>query len=223
LAFGVLFLGLISSLSRGPWVGTAALLVIYISTDRNASRKIVGMGFIGMLLLPILSLTPYWQKILSFIPFVGTVDTGTIDYRTRLFEQSMIVINRNPWFGSIDFRDTTEMISMIQGQGIIDIVNSYLGIALSYGFVGLFLFSSFFFIVLVNLRRSYKKLPAENSEMIIFGRAIFATLCAALITIATVSSISFVPYLHWSIAGLAVAYINIARETLIASKNNLPR
>lgn len=213
LAFGALGLGLLSSLSRGPWVGTFALIIIYISTGRNATKKLASIGFSGIMLLPILFLTPYWDKFVGLIPFVGTIESENIDYRERLFEQSWIVINRSPLFGSIDYLNTPEMQSMIQGQGIIDIVNSYLRIALNYGFVGVFVFIAFFISVLLGLRRSYKSLPEKHSEMIQIGRAIFATISAVLITIATVSSVSFVPYIYWSLAGLAVAYINVARET----------
>lgn len=219
LAFGALGLGLIASLSRGPWVGTVALIIIYISTGRNAIKKLAGIGFAMIMLLPVLYLTPYWQKIVGLIPFIGSVDSDNIGYRERLFEQSWIVINRSPWFGSIDYLNTPEMQSLIQGQGIIDIVNSYIRIALNYGFVGVFLFVAFYISVLMGIRRSVKRLPAENEEMKEIGRAIFATLCAVLITIGTVSSISFIPYLYWSLAGLGVAYVNIAREAAVADES----
>lgn len=222
MAFGALGLGLISSLSRGPWVGTVALLVVYISTGRNAFKKLAGVGFAGILLLPILALTPYWDKFVGLIPFVGTIESGTIDYRERLFEQSWIVINRSPWFGSIDFLNTPEMQSMIQGQGIIDLVNTYIQIALQYGFVGLFLFTGFFGAILLNVRRAYKTLPEDSVEMKQFGRAIFATLFAVLMTIATVSSVSFVPHIYWSLAGLAVAYVNVARNHIAETELTAP-
>lgn len=212
MAFGALGLGLISSLSRGPWVGTVALVVIYISTGRNAFKKLAGIGFAGIILLPFFALTPYWDKFVGLIPFIGTIESNNINYRERLFEQSWIVINRSPWFGSIDYLKTPEMQSMIQGDGIIDLVNTYIQIALEYGFVGLFLFTGFFGFVLLNVRRAYKTLPEDSLEMKQFGRAIFATLFAVLVTIATVSKVSFIPYIYWSLAGLAVAYVNIARN-----------
>jgi len=212
MAFGALGIGLLSALSRGPWVGTVFLIIIYISTGRNAAKKIVAMGFAGVMLIPFLALTPFWDKFVNLIPFLGTTEKGNIDYRERLFEQSSIVIQRNPLFGSTNYLSTPEMQSLIQGQGIIDIVNTYIRITLNYGFVGLFLFVSFFIVVLINLRLAYKALPAENSEMKQVGRALFATLCAVLLTIATVSSVSFIPYLYWTLAGLAVAYIRVARD-----------
>ncbi len=218
LAFGALGMGLLAALSRGPWVGAVVLLAIYISSGRNAAKKLATMGFVGIMLLPFLALTPFWQKVVNLIPFIGTVDSQNIDYRQRLFEKSWIVINRNPWFGSVDYLSTPEMQSMMQGQGIVDIVNSYIRVALNYGFIGLFLFVAFFIIVLLNLRRAYKALPVEHAEMKQFGRAIFATLVAVLVTIATVSSVSLIPYLYWTLAGLAVAYTRILNEIISNKK-----
>lgn len=212
LAFGALGLGLVASLSRGPWVGTVVLIIVYVATGRKALKKLMGIGFSVTMLLPVLYLTPYWEKVVGLIPFIGSIETENIDYRERLFEQSWIVINRSPWFGSIDYLSTPEMQSMIQGQGIVDLVNTYIQIALEYGFVGLFLFTGFFGFILLSLRRTYRALPEDDAEMNQFGRAIFATLLAVLVTIGTVSKISFIPYLYWSLAGLAVAYVNIVRN-----------
>jgi O-antigen ligase len=218
MAFGALGMGLLSSLSRGPWVGAVILLVLYISSGRNAAKKLVTMGFAGIMLLPFLALTPFWQKVVNLIPFIGTIETENIDYRQRLFEQSWIVINRNPWFGSVDYLSTPEMQAMIQGQGIIDLVNTYIQVALEFGFVGLFLFVSFFCLVLIRLRTAYRSLPPEETEMIQIGRAIFAILVAVLVTIATVSKISIIPYLYWSLSGLAVAYIHVTRKCITKAK-----
>lgn len=51
-------------------------------------------------------------------------------------DNSWIVIQRNPLFGSFDFRNTPEMQSMIQGEGIIDIVNTYINWRCGWGWSG---------------------------------------------------------------------------------------
>lgn len=152
--------------------------------------------------------------IAGLIPFVGDVEAGNVAYRMQLIENAWPVIQRNPLFGSIDYKSTDEMRSMIQGRGIIDIVNSYIGIALNYGLVGLAMFCGFFFSVARNLRRSYQSLPAEEEEFRVVGRALFATLVAVLVTIGTTSSIGAIPLLYWSLAGMAVAYTRVVRRLL---------
>jgi hypothetical protein len=51
----------------------------------------------------------------------------------------------------------------------------------------------------------------KDDEARRLGRALLATLAGILITIVTVSSITVIPVVYWSIAGLGVAYAQMAR------------
>jgi O-antigen ligase len=101
------------------------------------------------------------------------------------------------------------MQEMIQGEGIIDMVNSYLSIAMSFGFVGLTMFSAVFLSAAWGLFRGMRT-AAPGSELHDLGRALLATMVGALVTIATVSSILIIPTVYWLIAGLCVGYANLA-------------
>lgn len=197
--------GLFAPLSRGPWLGTLVIISVYILTGRNAVKRITLLILAGVFSLSILSAVPGGQKIINLLPFIGTVENQNITYRERLIENSIIVIQRNPWLGSVDYRSTPEMQSMIQGQGIIDIVNSYIGVALEIGLVGLTLFMTFFATILFSLHKAMRSLPAEQQERLL-GRALLATLIGILATIFSVSSITVIPVIYWSVAGMAVAY-----------------
>ncbi len=155
-------------------------------------------------------LTPAGAWLLHFLPFIGSVDAGSVDYRQRLFENAVQVIERNPWLGSADYLSTPEMQEMIQGQGIIDIVNTYLRVALNSGLVGLGLFLGFFTTILIGLRRVVKLNAVRDIGFSAYARASMATLIAILVTIGTVSSVEFIPYVYWSFAGLCVALVRIA-------------
>jgi len=210
IALAVLAAGLIATLSRGPWVGAAVLVIVYLATGPNAVAKLsTGAIIAALALLPIL-LTPVGQRLIELLPFVGSVDVGTVNYRQLLFESAIPVIERNLWFGSVDYLSTPEMQKMIQGQGIIDIVNTYLGIMLDTGLVGLGLFIGFFATILVGLRRVLKFRTVRDIDFSVYGRASIATLMAILVTIGTVSSVLVIPYAYWSFAGLCVALIRIA-------------
>ncbi len=77
------------------------------------------LGLIGLIVLPLILLLPGTGKIVELLPYVGeSSQQANISYRERLFENSLIVINRNPWFGSIDYLKTPEMEAMRQGQGM---------------------------------------------------------------------------------------------------------
>lgn len=212
LGMALLASALIATLSRGPWVGGLVLLVVFIVTGRNPARRLMGMALAAMIVLPLISIFPKGERIINLLPFVGSSDQGTVDYRKDLLTKSLIVIQRNPWFGSIDYRDTPELESMRQGEGIIDIVNSYIKVALETGVVGLLLFVSFFALTLLGVYRAMRSIPDKSSEEYLLGRALLATQLAILVIIYTVSSISFIPIMYWSVAGLGVAYAQMVRK-----------
>ena len=204
--------GLYAPLSRGPWVGTAVMIVVFIGTGRKAVKRLMLLALAGVLALPLLAVVPGGQKVLDLLPFIGTVEAENITYRQQLIDNAMIVIQRNPWLGSFDYRSTPEMQSLTQGQGIIDIVNTYIGIALSVGLIGLMLFVCFFAAVLLGIRKGMRSFSNKDDEARRLGRALLATLAGILITIVTVSSITVIPVVYWSIAGLGVAYAQMARR-----------
>jgi O-antigen ligase len=210
IGFALLGAGLIASLSRGPWVGAASLVVIYLITGPNAVTKLAKLAALGgistLLLLP----TPIGAKLVDFLPFIGSIDAANVEYRQRLITNALTVVERHPWLGSVDYLSTPEMQEMIQGQGIIDVVNTYLGVVLEYGIVGLTLFVGFFASVLFALRRSLRATSVGNPELRTLLRVSIATLVAILVTIGTVSSVSYIPYVYWSFAGLCMAVVRIA-------------
>lgn len=211
---GVLLLaaGLFAPLSRGPWIGAMVIVVVFIALGRGALRRLVLLAAAGMLALPLLTAVPGGDKVLDLLPFIGNVDKENITYRERLMDNSWIVIQRNPLFGSFDFRNTPEMQSMIQGEGIIDIVNTYINLALRVGLVGLGLFVAFFAAVLHGIRKAMRSFPDKDDERRQLGRALLATLVGILVIIFTVSSITFIPVVYWTIAGLGVAYVQMVRR-----------
>ena len=213
LGLALLLAGLAAALSRGPWVGALVLVIVYIATGRYAVKRLTLLAFIGALSLPVLSILPGGEKILNLIPFIGQTEERNIDYRSRLIETSLVVIERNLWFGSVDYLDTPEMESMRQGQGIIDIVNTYIQVALETGLIGLALFIGIFASVLLGIRRSMNSIGDKDSDEYQLGRALFATLAGALLIIFTVSSIAIIPIVYWSLGGLGVAYAELVKKS----------
>lgn len=208
----ILVLGLIATLSRGPWVGAAVLFIIFIATGPFAIKRLGMLGLSTVIALPLIYIMPGGQKIINFLPFIGNIEKGNIDYREKLLDNSIIVIKRNPWFGSVNYLQTPEMREMVQGQGIVDIVNSYLQVSLNYGLVGLILFVGFFLIVLFGLYQCKKIIPDKTGELYLLRRSLIATLTAVLVIIFTVSSIVAIPIIYWSLAGMGVAYISIVQR-----------
>lgn len=201
-----LLAGLAAPLSRGPWVGAVAILVVFIATGPSPGKGLARLGALALVGIPMFLLTPAGEDIVSRYLY-GSGDTAAnVLYRQRLLEMSLDVISRNPFFGAFDFLYSSEMQQLKQGTGIIDLVNSYLAIALYSGLVGLSLFVGFFFVAMAGVYRGMRELPDRNEGTYLLGRVLFSTLLGILVIIFTVSSIIVIPVIYWSVAGLCVAY-----------------
>ena len=212
LGLAALGIGLVVTVSRGPWVGAAVGILAMTLASRQPGRRLVRLILVALAAAVVLAVSPWGEKAVEYLPFVGDIDQRSVTYRKRLFEISMQVIGMEPWFGSPYFMNAEPMQELRSGH-LIDIVNSYLMIALRYGYVGLAwfcaIFAAAFWAVITALRRQ----PNEDTERFAQGQAILGMLFAVLVTIATVSDISFIPILWWSAAGLAISYGHlVARE-----------
>lgn len=212
LISGLLVGGLIASVSRGPWVGSVAIAIIFLITGHSAAKKISQLAIFCLIAIPILLVSPYGEKIVSYLPFVGSIAEDNVTYRERLLEVSIGVVLQNPLFGAYDYMQSEAMQELRQGQGIIDIVNSFVGVALSSGIVGLSLFSAFFITCIYSVHKSISKLRDKTTENHILGQSLLATILGIMIIIFTVSSISVIPVIYWSVAGMCVAYVNMMKN-----------
>ncbi|MEZ5915226.1 MAG: O-antigen ligase family protein [Parvularculaceae bacterium] len=133
MAVAALGVGLIVTFSRGPWIGAAfGAFVIAATMDRPLTglMRLAGAGFVTTIAL---LMTPMGPKLISMLPFIGDVEPNTISYRQNLFEVGWAYVMKYPFFGSEGYLNAPEMQSLVQGQGIIDIVSSYLQVALDKG------------------------------------------------------------------------------------------
>lgn len=209
LIVATLVVGLAVPLSRGPWLGAAVLILIYAALAPARWQQLGKIALIAAAAMATLAVVPGGGKLIALLPFIGSVETETISYREQLLTNSVAVISRHPLFGSPNYLSTPEMQEMIQGQGIIDIVNTYVGVALESGLAGLLLFAGFFVSVALQILRGLRVARHEAGLLWQAGRALLATLAAVLTIIFTVSSVSIIPVVYWSLAGLGVAYAQI--------------
>jgi O-antigen ligase len=218
IGLGILIVGLVSPLSRGPWLGTVAAMFTFIAFGPKIIKRFSLALIIAVMAIQSLYWIPGGQKVLNLLPFIGEVDKFNVEYRELLVEKSILVIQQYPFFGIFDAKLLPEMQELVQGQGFIDVTNTYLTIALGMGLIGLSLFVGVFVITLFSLRKSMKKIIDKKSDEHLCGRSLMAAMIAALFTITTVSGIGVIPTLHWSIAGLIFTY---ARVTKIGKNANL--
>lgn len=202
----MLFCGLAASVSRGPWLACAIAVLIGLSFGPGARRRLVWMAAALPVLIVGLLLHPQGQKVIDLLPFVGTVEPGSITYRAQLIERAMVVFWQNPIFGSLEYIYNPALEEMRQGQGIIDIVNSYLGIALAYGAVGLALFLAPALYALWGSWRLSRRLGKVDGEAEAAGRSLAVTMLGILLAISAVSFYFQIPTVHWALVSLCTAY-----------------
>jgi O-antigen ligase len=215
VAFCALGVGLITTFSRGPWVGAALAIVAFAMTTGKPMGNLVRLAMIGCVAFPIIAVSPIGDELINMLPFVGEVDSGTIDYRQRLFEVAWPYAMTHPWFGSEGYLTAPEMQSLVQGQGIIDIVNSYLQVALDKGLVGLALFVGVSGFSLFSVYRAISKARRFDADYAAYVQAWFAALVGFMLTIATTTNvIAQIAEVHWLLCGISVG---IARSVAAAA------
>lgn len=219
---GLIFGGLLASLSRGPWIGVVVILFSYsVLEGRPVLRLLSTVFFAGFALLALASLFSFGQRFINLLPFVGQVDAYNVTYRQMLIENSMVVIARNFWFGSVDYLSAPEMQVMIQGEGIIDVVNTYIGVVFDYGVIGLFLFVMVFVSSGVSVYKASRGHAVVNDVDFRLGCVLLASVIGVAVMIFTVSSIAAIPVLYWSLIGLCAAYAGFSKSSTPATPKKI--
>ncbi|OFX00720.1 MAG: hypothetical protein A3E78_11235 [Alphaproteobacteria bacterium RIFCSPHIGHO2_12_FULL_63_12] len=215
--------GLLATFSRGPWIGAALAVVAFVFTSDRPFKNLTRLGLIGTAGFLALSVTPIGDQIIGLLPFVGDSSTSSIDYREQLMDIGWSVAMETRWFGSEDFMSHPAMQQLVQGQGIIDIVNSYLRVTLESGLVGLFLFVGVSFFSALSAWRAIGAARAADPEFAVYGQAWLAALASTLLVIATTSSVvAQVAEVHWLLCGMCVGFARSAEALRLAAPATAP-
>lgn len=219
----VLLLGLLADYSRGPWLGAACIYFFFVLLGPKPIRGIFSIAGIGVMLALIVSMTPLRDKIVSVVPFLGgTVDSKNIDYRKRLLDTAIPIIEARPWFG-----DSDALLKMgnLRQNGIIDLVNCYLEVLLNTGFVGLTLFVGFSVIALKRARAIYGRYRQKDPDFAALGLAAMACVLGNLVMLWP-SSLGTGGYItYYMLGGVCLAYAYCGGLQVSASRdyaNNEP-
>jgi O-antigen ligase len=150
------------------------------------------------------------DRIISDLPFLGgSVDAGSVIYRQRLAERSWELIKEHPFLG--DQLALTKMEGLRQGQGIIDTVNTYAGVALDYGLIGLSIFVGFILTALFKAYRASKVIAQSDPDLALLGTSLTACIVGTLLMIANSSFMYGYEEMFYVLAGLATAYVRLCR------------
>lgn len=217
------WLGLISAYSRGPWIGAVSIYFAFAALGPRFAPRLLKAAGIAVFMVGAISITPLGQRIFNVLPyFGGTVDSANIVYRERLAERSWELIKVHPYFGNQ--LAYSQMEDLRQGQGIIDLVNTYASVALLYGLVGLSFFVGF---ILTGLFKAYFRARSSqlaDPEFALLGACLVSCIAGTLLMIENCSLIFGYEKMFYVLAGFAAAYAHLgAVSTDARSKSHLPQ
>jgi O-antigen ligase len=188
---------LVFTFSRGPWLGAIAFGLTLLALSRWSPR------FVGVVLLALacaaigVKAAGLDDSIMTALKTVfgsAREDASSIEYRNQLLDTAIALVRQSPWFGVPDY--AAQMQSLVQGEGIIDVVNTYVGVTLNCGIVGLALYLAPFLISLTMLMRRVGADALEHAtEQLRYHRVAAALLVGFLLTIFTTSSYERLPFL----------------------------
>jgi hypothetical protein len=206
----LLCLGLLASYSRGPWIGAAVIYFVFAAIGPRATSRLSKALLVVLSFGVLISMTPWATRLADTLPFTShEVDTYNITYREVLLDRSWQLIKSHPLFG--DQNAYADLKDLRQGQGIVDLVNSYAEIALGYGSVGLVLFLLTIALPAVNAHRCYKDILTQEPELATLGRSLLATTAGLLVMISGNSFTQAIPATFFALVGILAAYSLIAK------------
>lgn len=201
---GWIWTGLIAAYTRSSWLTAILIMFAFAFFMPRGTTKVFKMGIIGLVLTSIVLATPFGEKIIDNLPFIGTVDSENVIYRQRLAEASWDLVEHYPWFGTPHALNYLEHLR--QGEGIIDLVNVYASIAIFHGIIGLILFCGYF---LTSLYRTWKNMVLyreSDIEISMLGAILIALLLGTLFFMASGSFSNGQAQMAWILSALGLAY-----------------
>lgn len=208
LMIGWIWMGLIAAYSRAPWLVGGVVFLVTVALGPQGMSNFVKALLLGAVVGALVLVSPMGGTVIDNLPFVGTVDSENVTYRQQLAEMSWILIKQNPLFGSPFVLE--QMESLRQGQGIIDLVNTYATVALFYGLVGLFFFAGFFLLSVFGAFQRSRELRDSDPDFSLIGNTLVACLAGTLFMMATGSFGTGLAQMAWILAAIACNYAKLA-------------
>jgi len=147
-------------------------------------------------------------------------NVGTFEYRQKLFLGMLEILPRHPWFGNSMYKAEPEMQALVQGQGIVDPVNTYMKIAVESGLIALFFFL-FVIIRAINTGLRYIRYGFSRNNLlwVHVGAALAALLSGMAIALAFTSFFATIVVYFWFAIGIARAMqLNLEKRLVIRAE-----
>ena len=224
LGYAILAAALVSTWSRGPWLG-AGVLVAALALQRwlppKAFAVVTLLGLLGAVVLKASGGDAVVMSALTAVFGHNERDLATITYRRELLDASLAMIKQSPWVGVPNYEAALQGFK--QGEGLIDLVNTYVVIMINAGVIGLVLFL-FPYVYLVGnlLRLRSRERPESKAVLGKFAPAFIATILAMLFTIFTTSNIDVMRYVLGLAVSLPAIWLAVSRQGVAVAEEPQP-
>jgi O-antigen ligase len=207
----LLCLGLFMTYSRGPWLSACCIfLVYYLLMPRAWSRRFKA-GTIAAIVAVVISFTPLGDKIVKALPFFGdSPEDASVVYRHRLFDRTWQIIQESPLLG--DQQSLLKLQDLRQGEGIIDVINTYSNVLLGSGFLGLSLFLGFILLGAVNAWALSRRMALVDADFSMMGACVVACIAGTILMMIDGSFGSGLERMIYVLAAIASGYAYLARS-----------
>lgn len=174
-----LWAGLIATYSRGPWVVAAMIPFVYAGTSAKGFSRVMKLLLVSSVIGALVLVSPIGGTVIKSLPFIGSVGSATVTYREELVRTSWKLIQEHPFLGNPFVLN--QMENLRQGQGIIDLVNAYVSVALFYGLIGLGLFVGSYVAPLLAAYRQCRRFALRDPELARMGSAVIGCIVATFV------------------------------------------
>lgn len=195
--------GMMATVSRGPLLALAILVVALVCLRFMSARRFLSFTVVFVVAAAVAWSMGLGDSLVEAINHASGADKQAdfnVIYRQELLKTSVALIQQSPWFGVPNYLD--QMTNLKQGDGIVDLVNTYLIVTLNVGVAGLALFMLPFLIVLQRLASTLPQQPGPLRRERLVWLPLTLAVMAAVFTVSPVSIIRSI--LVWVVAfGLA--------------------
>ena len=169
---GVLFLGILSSMSSGPWA-MLILLIFCLAMERYKKlvKPLILLALILCFLIGIVSNRPFYHVIVTYANPLG----GSSWHRAKLID--LAIEHFGEWW-LLGYQGQDPGWGGSLGMSWTDVTNQFILVAVESGLIGLLTFCVFLIILFRAIAHIYNKLrdPVLKTWYWTFGSIIFATI-----------------------------------------------
>jgi O-antigen ligase len=212
--------GLLATYGRGPILAGLLLFASAWMLKRMTAKRYLVVVVIGAIIVGAgwsAGIGDAVTTLLGSAPGADETADFNVRYRQELLTMSLALLKQSPWWGVPNFLEQLAVLK--QGEGIIDLVNTYLVLALNSGTFGLGLVMLPY---IVSLWREASR-TVVNLNIGREGYAWLALTVAFMAAIFTVSPVSIIQILMVWIVAVALARLQDGNARVAVTSEESPR